>query len=74
MNKNWIFAIVLGVLIIISVVQAVQLNSIKQSLSEGEITISGSASSTTSTASSSSSSSTSSSASLSELPSMVGGC
>ena len=72
MNKNWIFASVLAVLVIVSAVQAVQLNSIKQSLSEGEITV-GSASSTTRTASSSSST-TSSSASLSELPSMVGGC
>lgn len=72
MNKNWVFAMVLGILIIVSVVQAVQLNSIKQSLSEGEITV-GSASSTTSKASSSSSG-TSSSASLTELPSMVGGC
>ncbi|HIH14759.1 MAG: hypothetical protein QT08_C0009G0005 [archaeon GW2011_AR17] len=72
MNKNWIFAIVLGVLIIVSVVQAVQLSSIKESISEGELST-GSATSTTNTAGSSSSS-TSSSSSLSELPSMVGGC
>ncbi len=72
MNKNWIFAIVLGVLIVVSLVQAVQLGSIKESISSGEITTGG-ATSTTNTASSSSSS-TSSSSSLSELPSMVGGC
>ncbi len=72
MNKNWIFAIVLGVLIIVSLVQAVQLNSIKQSLNDGEITV-GSASSTTNTAGSSAGSA-SSSTSLTELPSMVGGC
>jgi len=72
MNKNWIFAIVLGVLIVVSVVQAVQLGSMKESLSEGKIT-SGSATSTVNTASDSSKSSSSSS-SLSDLPSMVGGC
>ncbi|MDP3728039.1 MAG: hypothetical protein Q8R18_01155 [bacterium] len=72
MNKNWIFAVVLGVLIIVSLVQAVQLSSIKESISEGDIST-GSASSTVDTAGSSSSSSSSSS-SLSELPSMVGGC
>ncbi len=72
MNKNWIFAIVLGVLVIVAAVQTIQLNVIKDGISSGEIS-SGSASSTTNTASSSSSS-TSSSSSLSELPSMVGGC
>lgn len=63
---------VLGVLIIVSVVQAVQLSSIKESISEGEIST-GSTSTTTNTAAGSSSKSSSSS-SLSELPSMVGGC
>jgi len=72
MNKNWIFAVVLGVLIIVSIVQAVQLTGIKESIGSGDITIGG-GSSTTNTGSSSASS-TSSSSSLSELPSMVGGC
>ncbi|MDP3728038.1 MAG: hypothetical protein Q8R18_01150 [bacterium] len=71
MNKNWIFAIVLGVLIIVSVIQAVQLSSIKESISKGEISA-GSASSTTNTAGSSSSAASSSSY-LIELPYLVGG-
>lgn len=73
MNKNWLFAIVLGVLIIVSVVQAVQLGSIKESLSSGDFS-SGKATSGISTGSSTSSGAASSSSSLSQLPSMVGGC
>ena len=73
MNKNWIFAIVLGVLVIVSLVQAVQLNSLKTSLSEGKITT-GSASAGTSLGSSTSTGASSSANSLSSLPQQVGGC
>ena len=69
MNKNWIFAIVLAILVVVSAVQAVQLNSIKEDISTGKI------STGTSTSTSSSSGTASSSASsLSSLPQQVGGC
>lgn len=70
MNKNWIFAIVLAILVVVSVVQAVQLNTIKEDISTGAINLG----STTTTSSSSSGSTSSSAASLSSLPQQVGGC
>jgi len=73
MNKSWIFAIVLGVLIIVAAVQAVQLYGVKTSLEDGSVSV-GSASAGTNVASGSNSETTSSSSSLAELPSMVGGC
>ena len=75
MNKTTIVAIILGVLVLISVVQAVQLNGLKEKVSEGQLSVK-SASSTTAVASSGSSGKTTASlpSSVKDLPQMVGGC
>ncbi len=68
MDKNIIIAIVLGILVLVSIVQAIQLNELKTKLSEGSLTLSkaGSATSTSSGAGVPSN--------IQDLPSMVGGC
>ncbi len=76
MKQTTVFALVLGFLLLISVVQAFQLNALKHDLAEGEMTI-GSASSSTATASSAPASSGSTGSlpsSIQNLPTMVGGC
>ena len=70
MDKNIIIAIVLGVLVLVSVVQAFQLNTLKEKVSEGKLSI-GKASSSVTTGSGSGASIPSS---IQDLPSMVGGC
>ncbi len=70
MDKNVIIAIVLGVLVLVSVVQAFQLNTLKEKVSEGKLTI-GKTSSSVSTGSGSGASIPSN---IQDLPSMVGGC
>ncbi|RMF55128.1 hypothetical protein D6745_03090 [Candidatus Woesearchaeota archaeon] len=73
-RKATFVAIILGLLVIISVVQAFQLNSLKEKVAEGEMKIS-SASSTTSAAAGSSGRQTASlPSSIKDLPQMVGGC
>lgn len=67
-----IIAIVLGVLVLVSVVQAFQLNSLKQDLKDGQVNV-GKATSKVSAASAPSSSPAVPS-SLQNLPDMVGGC
>lgn len=66
MDKNIIIAIVLGVLLLVSVVQAFELNTIKTKLSSGTVT--------TSTASTTSTSTASSAPAASSSGGMVGGC
>jgi hypothetical protein len=66
MNKNIIIAIVLGVLLVLSVVQAFQVNTIKEKISSGGVKLASGAASTGGGASVPSN--------LQNLPSMVGGC
>ena len=81
MNKNTIIAIVLGVLILVSVVQAFQLNSLKGKLSTGTV-VSAKSGSAVNTASQNTAATSGSAPkqtasvpkSLENLPSMVGGC
>lgn len=68
MDKNIIIAIVLGVLLLVSVVQAVQLNALKVKVEEGKLTLGKTKSSTTTGATGHDSTD------ISNLPSMVGGC
>lgn len=76
MKQTTVFALILGFLLLISVVQAFQLNALKHDLAEGEMTI-GSTSARTSTATSAPASSGSTGSlpsSIQNLPTMVGGC
>ncbi len=68
MDKNIIIAIVLGILVLVSLVQAFQLNELKTKLAEGSLTL-GKASTSTSTSSGGAVPSN-----IQDLPSMVGGC
>ncbi len=70
MNKNIIISVVLGVLILISVVQLVQLNSLK----EKSGTVSVPVASQSSSSSSSSGGNKPVPGNLNNLPDMVGGC
>ena len=70
MKATAIIAIVLGVLVLVSVVQAFQLNSLKQDLKEGQVSV-GQA---TSKVPSAPSSSPAVPSNLQSLPDMVGGC
>ncbi|MBI3051941.1 hypothetical protein HYY74_05805 [Candidatus Woesearchaeota archaeon] len=65
MNKNLIFAIILGVLLLVSVVQAVQLTSLKSKIDANAVKI-GSSKPATQTGTAGSG--------LNDLPTMVGGC
>lgn len=69
MNKNLILVIVLGVLILIAAVQAVQLGGLKEKVSSG-----GLSAGIKTAAAGSSGAGSSSPASASSLPQMVGGC
>ncbi len=69
MNKNIIISVVLGVLILISVVQLVQLNSLKEKSGVSSVPIT-----TQGSSSSSSGGSNPIPGNLNNLPDMVGGC
>jgi len=75
MKTTKIVAIVLGVLVIISMVQAFQLNGLKTKVAEGGLSVKSSSGSTT-TASSGGDAKTTASlpSSVKNLPKMVGGC
>lgn len=74
MKQTTLIAIVLGILVLISVVQAFQLNGLKEKVAEGQLEVK-SASSSTAVASSGTSRKTASlPASVKNLPKMVGGC
>ena len=68
MNKNLLIMIVLAVLVLVSAVQAVQLNDLRTKIASGEIKTTGAATSTGSSGAASVPSS------IQNLPSMVGGC
>ncbi len=75
MKTTTIVAIILGVLVIISVVQAFQLNSLKKNVAEGQLSVSSSGSKTPVASSGDSTKRTASlPSSIKDLPQMVGGC
>ena len=80
MKTTTIITVILGILVLISVVQAFQLNSLKEKVSEGQLSVSSSGSSSGTAVSSSGSSSNSGKttaalpSSIKNLPQMVGGC
>jgi hypothetical protein len=67
MNKNLIIAIVLGILLLLSVVQAFQVNTIKEKLATGGVAVAAGGAAP-------SAGGGSVPASLQNLPNMVGGC
>ena len=71
MNKNIIFAIILGILVLVSLVQAYQLTSLKSKLEAGAVQIGG-AKSVPKTGGTSGTGATGDG--LNNLPTMVGGC
>lgn len=71
MKQTTIVAIVLGLLIVISTVQAFQLSSLKTKVAEDQVSL---GSSSSSSSSGSSGRSVALPASVTELPQMVGGC
>jgi len=73
MEQKTIIALILGVLVLVSVVQAVQLYSLKEKVSAGNFKV-GSATGGVSTAAGSGKQVGAVPASVKELPSMVGGC
>ncbi len=72
MKKDTVMAIVLGVLLLVSVIQAVQLNTLKTTLEEGGVNIKSASNSAQSGVSDGGALSVP--ASLDSLPTMVGGC
>jgi len=75
MKQTVVLSIVLGVLLLVSVVQAVQLNKLKADISENKISIAeGGSSGRITPTTSSGGGSGSLPKSLDNLPSMVGGC
>ncbi len=75
MKTTKLMAIILGILILVSVVQAFQLNGLKEKIAKGQVSI-GSSSNTGSTTSSGGSNQRTSAlpSSVKNLPKMVGGC
>jgi len=71
MKQTTIIAIILGVLVLVSAVQAVQLSSLKSTIQEGGISIS---SVKAPLSASSGSTGASMPSSIQDLPQMVGGC
>lgn len=75
MKTTTIVAIILGVLVLISVVQAFQLNGLKEKIAEGQLSVSSSSGKITPSASEDSSKRTAAlPSSIKNLPQMVGGC
>ncbi len=75
MDKNTVMVLAMVVLFLFAAVQAVQLTSLKEQLTENELGVnSGSVGITTRSSGSSSSSSVATGSSLDDLPGMVGGC
>lgn len=74
MNRNIVVAVILGLLVLVSVVQAFQLNSLKEKVKSGDVVaVSGSAASSVSLQSGQGGSPALPS-NLQSLPDMVGGC
>lgn len=76
MKTTTIVAIILGVLVLITIVQAFQLSSLKKNVAEGKLSVGSSSGRTTPTTSSGDSGKQTASlpTSVKDLPQMVGGC
>lgn len=73
MKKTVIVAIILGMLVLVSAIQAFQLNGLKEKVAEGQLSVK-SASSAVATSGDSSKKTASLPSSVKNLPQMVGGC
>lgn len=74
MEKTTIIAIILGILVLVSAVQAFQLTGLKEKISDEQPTVSSSSNSATATSTESSKRTTALPSSINNLPQMVGGC
>lgn len=74
MKTTTILAVVLGVLVLISIVQAFQLYSVKGALNEGNVKLGGTSQTVKTATGSSSGSGGDIPANIQNLPNMVGGC
>jgi len=75
MKNTTILAVVLGILILVSMVQAVQLNGLKDTISDGGKVMKSAASSASTTSADSTTKTTETvPKSIQNLPQMVGGC
>lgn len=74
MKKTTIVAIILGVLVLISLVQAFQLNGLKTKLAEGKVVSSAGSATSTASAGGSAGKTSPLPSSVQNLPQMVGGC
>ena len=74
MKQATIVAIILGALVLISVVQAVQLNTMKDKITDGGLSVSSGSSSTPTASSGGDKTIKSVPKSIENLPTMVGGC
>lgn len=76
MKTTTIVAIILGLLVIISIVQAFQLNGLKKNVAEGKLSVSSSSSKTSVATPAGDSGKTTANlpTSVKNLPQMVGGC
>ncbi|MBI4447849.1 hypothetical protein HY643_02620 [Candidatus Woesearchaeota archaeon] len=76
MKQTMIVAIILGVLVVLSAVQAFQLNSLKTKVAESKVSVSssGSAASTSLGVSGNEKTTSSVPSNIKNLPKMVGGC
>ena len=75
MKTTTIVAVILGVLVLVSLVQAIQLNSLKTKMADSQLSVKSSSSSTPVASSGDSSKKTAAlPSSVKNLPQMVGGC
>ena len=74
MEKKTIIAVILGVLVIISAIQAFQLNGLKEKISEGQLKVSSSGGKVSTASSGEDKKTTALPSSVKNLPQMVGGC
>lgn len=75
MKQSVIVALILGVLVLISAIQAIELSSLKETISEGGLSVKSSSSSTpVASQGDSGKTTTALPSSIKNLPKMVGGC
>lgn len=74
MKQTTILTIILGVLVIVSIVQAVQLNSMKAKISDGQLSVGKSSAKAASQSGGSEKTTASLPSNIKDLPQMVGGC
>jgi len=74
MEKTTIVAIILGVLVLVSVVQAFQLNGLKEKVADGQLKVSSSSSTPVTSSAGADKKTAALPSSVKNLPDMVGGC